>query len=83
MKKSFVGLVGGKGLGGRISAILTGLAAVIGLGSRNESFNAPKDNPIRRSGKSSGGRGKSAITTPRYHSWKKCFGGLAVPAYQD
>lgn len=78
MKKSF------SGLGSRMSLILTGLAAAIGIGTKSTPFNAPKSNPIRSSGKSSGGHSAATVRVrdSHYHAWKKLFGGLAVPSYQ-
>lgn len=79
MKKSFVGLAGNKAL-----LAMTGVLAAIGLRRQKaeNQFDAPKDNPIRRSNKSSGGSRKP-LRGNREKAWKRVFGGLAVPAYQD
>lgn len=66
-----------------MSLILTGLAAAIGIRTKSAAFNAPKSNPIRSGGKSSGGRSSSRPRTSVYLSWKKMFGGVAVPDFID
>lgn len=74
MKKSF------SGLGTKMVRLLAAVGAIIT--GQPKSFNAPEANPIRRSNKSSGGRAKARTHDERYRSWKKLFGGLAVPRYQ-
>lgn len=76
MKKSF------SGLGIRMSTLLAGVAAAIDITKKAKPFNAPEANPIRRSGKSSGGRSKRVDSNPHYHAWKKVFGGVACLSYQ-
>jgi len=74
MKKSF------SGLGTRMAQMLGAAAAILGINRpRSKSFNAPEANPIKRSGKSSGGSSKNISKSPETHAWKRAFGGLAVP----
>jgi hypothetical protein len=77
MKKSF------SGLGSKFKGLLAGVALVMGLTNATTQFDAPRSHPMKRSGKSSGGKAKIKRYDERKIAWKKLFGGLAVPAYQD
>lgn len=65
-------------------SLLAVVTASIGSVFTNKPFSAPASAPMHRSGKSSGGKGGvQRVRDKRYKAWQKCFGGLAVPAYQD
>lgn len=60
--------------------------ATLGLIAASPDFTTGVKEPHKREGarKSSGGSGrriKRQRANTRYHSWKKCFGGLAVPDF--